>query len=120
MNWTPKNINSQYISDCLDKVAEQIKKPTVVVLDNASWHKSKAIFAKFKEWQSKNLFIFYLPPYSPHLNLIEILWKKIKYEWLEPKHYSSPQLLKNAVLNIFQNYGKLFQINFSKNFLLSI
>ncbi|MGZ4999294.1 MAG: transposase, partial [Methylomonas sp.] len=22
------------------------------------------------------------PPYSPELNLVESLWKKIKYEWL--------------------------------------
>jgi transposase len=25
----------------------------------------------------------FLPPYSPELNLIEILWRKMKYEWLE-------------------------------------
>jgi len=25
--------------------------------------------------------LFYLPPYSPQLNLIEIVWKHFKYHW---------------------------------------
>src|SRR5271168_1210890 len=25
--------------------------------------------------------LFYLPPYSPELNLIEIVWKQAKYHW---------------------------------------
>jgi transposase len=28
------------------------------------------------------LILKYLPPYSPELNLIEILWRHIKYRWL--------------------------------------
>lgn len=120
MNWKAKNINSEFIIQCLNQLVEKIDKPTVVVLDNAPWHVSKMVKAKLEDWKKENLYIFYLPPYSPQLNLIEILWKKIKYEWLLPKDYSSAQTLKNAVLNIFNNYGTLFQINFSKNFLLSI
>ncbi|MFL9856252.1 transposase [Paraburkholderia madseniana] len=27
--------------------------------------------------------LFYLPPYSPELNLIEIVWKHAKYHWLD-------------------------------------
>ncbi|MGZ5009025.1 MAG: transposase [Methylobacter sp.] len=26
--------------------------------------------------------MWFLPPYSPELNHIEVLWKKIKYGWL--------------------------------------
>lgn len=32
--------------------------------------------------ETRGLFIYYLPPYSPELNLIEILWSFIKYAWL--------------------------------------
>ena len=43
-----------------------------------------------EKWRTKNdLFLFFLPTYSPKLNLIEILWRKIKYEWLEFKAYLS-------------------------------
>lgn len=42
-----------------------------LVLDNASWHKTKAL-----RWG--NIVPVYLPPYSPHLNAIEPLWKVLK------------------------------------------
>ena len=120
MHWHDKNINSRFIIQCLDKLVEAIDRPTVVVLDNAPWHKSKEFFSKIMGWRKKNLFIFFLPVYSPQLNLIEILWRKIKYEWLEARHYISAQILKQAVLDIFKNYGTLFNINFSKNFLIAV
>ncbi|WP_368860940.1 transposase, partial [Desulforhabdus sp. TSK] len=41
----------------------------------------------------KNLYIKFLPTYSPELNLIEILWRKIKYEWLSFSAYLSFSLL---------------------------
>ena len=120
MHWHPKNINSQFVIDCLDRLTKSIEIPTVIVLDNAPWHTSNLVKAKLDEWVKKDLHIFYLPPYSPKLNLIEILWRKKKYEWLKPSDFVNPQSLKNAVLNIFENYGSLFNINFSKNFLLSV
>lgn len=35
-----------------------------------------------KAWEKHGLFIFYLL-YS-HFNLIEVFWRKLKYEWLRP------------------------------------
>ena len=43
----------------------------ILVLDNASWHKSPAI-----NWH--HFEPMYLPPYSPDLNPIEVLWKVLK------------------------------------------
>jgi len=31
-----------------------------------------------KLWQNRGLYIFYLPSYSPHLNIIERLWKEMR------------------------------------------
>ena len=50
---------------------------------------------KIEEWKKKNLEIFWLPAYSPKLNLIEILWKFIKYEWVEVSMYESKKSLRN-------------------------
>ncbi len=111
-------INSDFICQALDDFCSTITLPTVVVLDQATWHTAASIQDRMQEWQSKNLFLFFLPKYSPHLNAIEILWRKIKYKWLKPKDYLSEQDLKDAIFHIFQNFGKLFQINFSKNFYL--
>lgn len=113
---TSNNINSDFIIECIDEVALSIEMPTVLVFDNAPWHTSDKVKKKQKEWEEKNLFIFFLPTYSPHLNLIEILWRKIKYEWLRPEHYESAKNLKNAIFHIIRQYDNEFSINFSKNF----
>lgn len=74
-----KSINSERIIECLDDFCSSIKKMTFVVLDNAPWHVSKMVEKKIQEWENKGLFIFYLPTYSPHLNIIETLWRKMKF-----------------------------------------
>ena len=43
----------------------------MIVLDNAPIHRSKAFEKKIAEWSQKKLKIFWLPTYSPQLNLIE-------------------------------------------------
>ena len=114
---TPKSINSEFIIECVDEVALTVKRPTVLVFDNAPWHCAHQVLKKQDEWAEKELYLFFLPTYSPHLNLIETLWRKIKYEWLRPEHYESAKTLKEAIFNIIQKYDDEFCINFSKNFL---
>ena len=67
------------VIDWLNDFAASIKMLTVVVLDNATPHKSKKFMANIEKWEEQGLFIVYLPTYSPHLNPIEILWRKMKY-----------------------------------------
>ena len=45
--------------------------------------------AKRGEWKQRSIHIFELPSYSPEMNLIEILWRFMKYQWLEIKAYQS-------------------------------
>ena len=114
---TLQNIDSDYIIECIDELSLTTTKETVLVMDNAPWHVSEKVQKKQKEWAEKNIFLFFLPKYSPHLNLIETLWRKIKYEWLKAEHYESAKELKNAIFNIIKKYDDEFCINFSKNFL---
>jgi transposase len=52
-----------------------LKKGSIIVMDNLSSHKVNGI----KEIAEKNgIKILYLPPYSPDLNPIELMWSKIK------------------------------------------
>ncbi len=46
----------------------------ILVLDNASWQKGKRL--NWHHFQPE-----YLPPCSPELNAIEILWLRIKADW---------------------------------------
>ncbi len=87
-------------------------KPCVVNLDNASFHTSQALQEHINKWGSRGVILHYLPPYSPELNLIEILWRKIKYEWLPLTCYSSYKNMKNAVLDILDKLGTEYKITF--------
>jgi transposase len=113
---TEQNIDSNFIIACVDEIADQHHGLTVLVMDNAPWHKSALVTAKQDEWNQKGPYFFYLPPYSPHLNLIETFWRKVRYEWLRPKDYLSAKTLKDALWKIIAKYGDEFSINISKNF----
>ena len=67
---------------------------------------------KESEWKEKGIEIFFLPTYSPQLNIIEILWRFMKYKWLDYKAYESYYTLVDAVENIIRNFGKEYTINF--------
>jgi transposase len=106
-------IDSHFIIEQMDRFSFNIKKPTVIVLDNAKPHRSGSIKAQLSIWQSRGLHLFYLPVYSPHLNLAEILWRKLKYEWLKPEDYLTKEELFYAVNRAFATIGEELQINFS-------
>ena len=107
------SINSDVVIACIDNLSEKIKKETVLVMDNASIHQNKKFWEKEKEWQKKGLKIFFLPPYSPQLNKIEILWRFMKYKWLDNSCYNSYLDLVKGVENILINFGSKYTINFA-------
>ena len=70
---TSDKVDSEEVIKHFDQFAKEIRKPTTVVLDNASIHTSKKFKERIKEWEATGLTLFYLPPYSPQLNPIEQL-----------------------------------------------
>lgn len=111
---TRKNINSEFVYEQLEEMSLTIKKLTVVVLDNASVHVGKLIRERRGVWEQRGLYLFYLPRYSPHLNIVEILWRKLKYEWLSPRDYETTEGLFYSVRQALAAVGKSLKINFSK------
>jgi len=111
---TEDNINSDFIIETLDELSLTIHKLTVVVLDNARPHTARKVKQLFKIWQNRGLYIFYLPPYSPHLNIIKRLWKEFKEGWLKPSDYQSADTLFYAVDRICAAIGKELFMNFSQ------
>ena len=67
-------IDSEVVIACIDDFCQDLRKKTVIVMDQASIHTSKEFTAKccMEREQPRD---FYLPPYSPELNIIEILWR---------------------------------------------
>ena len=114
--FSDQNINTNFIVSAIEQFAENLtpEKPTVLVLDNAATHHSRLFRAKSINWQEKGLFVFYLPKYSPHLNLAETFWRKAKYEWLKPADYFSFEKYKEKLAEIFTNIGSKYRINFKE------
>lgn len=109
-----QNINSDLAIAFIDDFCSTMKEPAVIVIDNAPIHHSDKFKSKISEWEEQGLYIFYLPTYSPHLNLIETLWRKIKYEWLKAHHYLNWDTFVAALNYIFCNIGSEFTINFKE------
>jgi transposase len=89
-------VNALWVATQLEKLSWQTwerGRISVVVLDNAPVHTGAELQKRRADWEARGLFVFFLPPYSPHLNIAETLWRKLKYEWLAPHDYSDPQNL---------------------------
>ncbi len=98
----------------IDDFSKDIKKQTVVVMDNAPIHRSYAFTDKIEKWKENDLLVFFLPKYSPHLNPIEILWRMIKYQWLPYEKIESQQMLDKMLDEILQSFGSQYTINFKE------
>lgn len=111
---TTQPINTAFLIHFFDEFAIKCHKTTVVVLDNAKIHTSKVFKNRCQYWAKRGLFFVYLPPYSPHLNIIEIMWRELKQRWLKPQDYQSFEKLQYAVQLALMAVGKKIKINFKQ------
>ncbi len=107
------SIHTGVVITCFDLFCHTITKKTVVVIDNASIHTSEEFEDRIPVWKKQGLIVKYLPAYSPELNLIEILWRRIKYAWLPFSAYACLHALSEALEDILSNIGSKYQITFA-------
>lgn len=85
---------NNWVKNCLIK---ELKFGQVVIMDNASFHKSQ----KTKELiESVGCRLMFLPPYSPDLNPIEKFWANMK-RWIKSKITIFKQLY-DAIVGFFK------------------
>jgi len=108
-----QSITGAVVAHCLDTYFATVAIPTVIVADQAPVHRCRAVQDKRAEWAARDVYLFDLPSYSPELNLIEILWRFMKYQWIEFSAYESWQALVYGVEKILKGFGKEFVINFA-------
>lgn len=78
----------------------------VMILDNARIHHAK-LLEEFLSRNAHRIELIFLPPYSPNINLIEVLWKWLKEKIVYNVFYSS---IKEITENV-----KLFLNEINKN-----
>lgn len=108
-----QSIHTGVVIACFDAFCQTITKKTVVVIDNASIHRSEEFEDHIPSWKKPGLIIKYLSPYSPELNLIEILWRRITYTWLPFSAYECLNALSEALEAILSKVGAEYQITFA-------
>ena len=112
-------INSDVVVACIESFCQSREehgeeRKAVIVMDQASIHTSEQIvYEKQAEWLDRGVELFWLPTYSPELNLIEIFWRFIKYEWIEISAYKSWESLVEYVERVLREFGEKFVINFA-------
>ena len=111
---TKESINADKVSDFLDQMSCQIKKKTFVVLDNASVHRNVKISELRSIWEERGLFLFFLPPYSPELNLAETLWRILKGKWIRPLDYATADSLFYCTNRALAALGKNLFVHYTK------
>ena len=108
------NVTSAVVVASIDHFITTLQRHTVLIIDNAPVHTSNEFKENLERWEKQGLTIVPIAPYSPELNIIEILWRKIKYEWMPFSAYESFQNLKEALFDILAGIGKSYFINFSQ------
>ncbi len=108
---TEEKCNKEKVVDFLAKIKAQYPdKDIVIILDNAKYNHANYT-TKFAEWYGIEL--FFLPPYSPNLNLIERLWKFSKKKLVHNKYYPKfKEFIENV--EIFFNQLEIYKEEIEK------
>ena len=112
---TTERMTADKIVSFLDDFSFRVRKKTFVVLDNATVHRNKWIKELRPIWENRGLFLFFLPPYSPHLNIAETLWRILKGKWIRPQDYTSTDMLFYATNRALADIGNGLRINYAKH-----
>ena len=111
-----ESVNSRWFYAYLMGVAAQVKRsyqvPLVLIVDNASIHRSKQMV----DWrkllvQEYSTTLYFLPAYSPELNRIEMVWKQMKYNWRDFKVMKADQI-ERWVGQISNGFGNEYMFTF--------
>ena len=111
---TSEKMTADKVISFLDEISFNLETDTFVVLDNASVHRNKKIRELRPIWEQRGLFIFYLPPYSPHLNIAEMLWRVLKGKRIRPQDYVNTDTLFYATNRALADIGNGIRINYTK------
>jgi transposase len=106
-------IDTHTVIHCFDLFRKRLEKPALVVIDNAPIHTSDDFEEQLELWQQQDLSVKFLPPYCPELNLIEILWRKIKYEWLPLDAYQNFKTMTESLFGVIRGIGSKYRITFA-------
>ena len=111
-----KTLDDRCVIAAIDMVVKRRTpgaKPLHIVLDNAPIHHTDDMQDAQERWKRNNVFLEFLPTYSPELNRIEILWRRLKYLWLPLEAWYNFANLKRYLFDVLKGIGSKYRINFA-------
>jgi transposase len=96
----PKKNAQQFHDFLLQLLEANSERRLVLVIDNASYHRTRRILALLED-HADHVFMIWLPRYSPELNLIEGLWGYLKRSALNNYFWGDIDNLAAAIHDAF-------------------
>ena len=91
--------NTEAMNCFLLQLASQYNQYRIVLLlDKAGWHISKDLALQ------GNIVLMHLPPYSPELNPVELLWREIRNKYFHNKIFNSLDQVEDTLSIALANY----------------
>lgn len=94
----------------INDFVRRIRQTTVLVLDNASPHTCRAVAKHIERWAERGLILYKLPPYSPELNAIEHLWRKLKHQLIPATAWETIDKLAESLMKALKCIGTVRQL----------
>ena len=76
--------NSETMNIFLKTLSKQQQDERIILcMDKAGWHTTKQLKIP------KNIILWFLPPYSPELNPVELIWRELRGKYFNNKTFNS-------------------------------
>ena len=89
----------------LRSASSQSGRKVAVIIDNAKYHHAK-VHQAWREEQAPDFILSYLPPYSPELNPIERVWKRVRRNCVHNVYFPALQALVERVEGQFFKWSE--------------
>jgi len=95
--------NAETFGDFLGHLLQRSHGRLYLILDNAAWHRARALKHLFFQNRHRLVRLF-LPPYSPELNPIERVWRITRRQVTHNRYFESTDQLRTALTACFAKW----------------
>jgi len=93
--------DSQAMDIFLQTLSKQQQNERIILcMDKAGWHTTKHLNIP------NNIILWFLPPYSPELNPVELIWRELRAKYFNNKTFTSLKLVDDHLESALIDFAK--------------
>lgn len=97
-----QTFNARTFETFLTQLVDRLGK-VCLILDNVAYHKARRVRQAVRRLRGK-LWLYSLPPYSPELNAVEMVWRETRKDATHNRFFATMKGLRRAVQSQFRAY----------------